>query len=51
MWDIEVNIAGYRFIHQVPERRTGCVRRPVLRAHRTWSPSVVRDHVRHLLAA
>lgn len=48
MWDIEVNIANHRFAHQISDRRRRFFA-PL--PHRAWHPSVMREHVRHLLFA
>lgn len=45
MWDIEVNIAGYRFTHHAPDRR-----RRLLAPLISW-PGHIRQHVRQLRAA
>ncbi|CAN5713748.1 hypothetical protein BH09ACT7_BH09ACT7_08870 [soil metagenome] len=37
MWDIEVNIAGYRFTSQVPDHRRSVLRLAAIRP--TWWPS------------
>lgn len=41
MWIVEVNFAGYRFTHRVPDRR-----RPIFRASPRgvgWRPSQLRN--------
>jgi hypothetical protein len=50
MWDIELNIAGYRFTHQVPDQRRRILRLAASRP--AWWPSAqVRQSSRQSHAA
>jgi hypothetical protein len=49
MWDIEVNIAGYRFTHHVPEQRRRILGFATSRPN--WWPSVQSKQSRHPHAA